>query len=64
MYMVMTLKNYTKNMRMFFIMRLDIMPRYEDELNIKGGCFSFKIMSDELEKREEINCYAFQRLNI
>ena len=36
---------------MFFIMRLDIMPRYEDELNIKGGCFSFKIMSDELENK-------------
>ena len=24
---------------MFFIMRLDIMPQYEDELNINGGCF-------------------------
>jgi hypothetical protein len=36
---------------MFFIMRLDIMPRYEDELNIKGGCFSFKIMADELENK-------------
>ena len=36
---------------MFFIMRLDIMPQYEDELNIKGGCFSFKIYPEDLEKR-------------
>ena len=35
---------------MFFIMRLDIMPQYEDELNIKGGCFSFKIYPEDLEK--------------
>jgi hypothetical protein len=36
---------------MFFIMRLDIMPRYEDELNIKGGCFSFKVMAEELDSK-------------
>jgi hypothetical protein len=36
---------------MFFIMRLDIMPRYEDELNIKGGCFSFKILPEDFEKK-------------
>ena len=36
---------------MFFIMRLDIMPQYEDELNINGGCFSFKIYPEDLEKR-------------
>ena len=36
---------------MFFIMRLDIMPQYEDELNINGGCFSFKIYPEDLELR-------------
>ncbi len=36
---------------MFFIMRLDIMPQYEDEMNINGGCFSFKIYPEDLEKR-------------
>ena len=36
---------------MFFIMRLDIMPQYEYELNINGGCFSFKIYPEDLEKR-------------
>ena len=36
---------------MFFIMRLDIMPQYEDELNINGGCFSFKIYPEDLENR-------------
>ena len=34
---------------MFFIMRMYIMPQYEDELNINGGCFSFKIYPDDLE---------------
>jgi hypothetical protein len=34
---------------MFFIMRMDIMPRYEDELNKQGGCFSFKIMPEDLD---------------
>jgi len=36
---------------MFFIMRLDIMPRYEDELNINGGCFSFKILPEDLDEK-------------
>lgn len=36
---------------MFFIMRLDIMPQYEDKLNINGGCFSFKIYPEDLDKR-------------
>lgn len=40
---------FTKGM--FFIMRTDIMPRYEDELNQNGGCFSFKIMAEDLDSR-------------
>lgn len=36
---------------MFFIMRMDIMPRYEDELNKQGGCFSFKIMPEDLDAK-------------
>jgi len=36
---------------MFFIMRIDIMPRYEDKYNINGGCFSFKILPDDLHDR-------------
>ena len=36
---------------MFFLMRLDIMPQYEDEYNKNGGCFSFKIYPEDLESR-------------
>jgi hypothetical protein len=39
------------NKGMFFFMRTDIMPRWEDEMNCDGGCFSFKISSSELEER-------------
>ena len=40
---------------MFFIMREHIMPRWEDENNKNGGCFSFKINKDEiLDKLFEI----------
>ena len=30
---------------MFFIMREHIMPRWEDEHNINGGCLSFKVIT-------------------
>jgi len=33
---------------MFFIMREHIMPRWEDENNKNGGCFSFKINKTEI----------------
>ena len=36
---------------MFFIMREHIMPRWEDENNKKGGCFSYKIMKPELDDK-------------
>jgi hypothetical protein len=40
---------------MFFIMREHIMPRWEDDNNKNGGCFSFKINKDEiLDKLFEI----------
>lgn len=42
---------------MFFVMRLDIMPRYEDELNQNGGCFSFKVMPEDLDAKW-FNCIA------
>tara|TARA_Y100000389_G_scaffold204963_1_gene261305 strand:- start:849 stop:1337 length:489 start_codon:yes stop_codon:yes gene_type:complete len=35
---------------MFFIMREYVTPRWEDENNIHGGCFSIKVLPDELEK--------------
>jgi hypothetical protein len=40
---------FTKGM--FFFMRMDIMPMYEDELNQNGGCFSFKVVQEDLEER-------------
>ena len=36
---------------MFFIMRADIIPRYEDNLNINGGCLSFKISLEDFENK-------------
>ena len=40
---------------MFFIMRDHIMPRWEDENNKNGGCFSFKINKNEvLDKLFEV----------
>lgn len=36
---------------MFFLMRTDIMPRWEDESNAKGGCFSFKIMNNDIDSK-------------
>ena len=36
---------------MFFIMRADIIPRYEDNLNINGGCLSFKISPEDFENK-------------
>lgn len=33
---------------MFFIMREHIMPRWEDDNNKNGGCFSFKINKNEI----------------
>ena len=34
----------------YFLMKNDITPLWEDEKNIKGGCWSFKISDDEAEK--------------
>jgi len=40
---------------MFFIMREGILPIWEDELNKKGGCFSYKLYNDNfIEKFFEI----------
>jgi hypothetical protein len=36
---------------MFFIMREHIMPRWEDENNKNGGCFSFKINKTEMQEK-------------
>jgi translation initiation factor 4E len=36
---------------MFFIMREHIMPRWEDENNKNGGCFSFKVSKVVLEEK-------------
>lgn len=36
---------------MFFIMREHIMPRWEDEHNKNGGCFSFKLSKFVLEEK-------------
>jgi len=41
---------------MFFIMRENIMPRWEDDNNKNGGCFSFKINKNEvLDKFFEVS---------
>jgi translation initiation factor 4E len=34
---------------MFFIMREHIIPRWEDENNRNGGCFSFKILKEDFD---------------
>ena len=36
---------------MFFIFRDDIMPRWEDSNNINGGCFSYKIATQEADEK-------------
>ena len=36
---------------MFFIMREHITPRWEDEYNRDGGCFSYKIMKNDLDDK-------------
>jgi len=36
---------------MFFIMREHIMPRWEDENNKNGGCFSFKVNKQEFNDK-------------
>lgn len=36
---------------MFFIMREHITPRWEDDYNKKGGCFSYKISKFNLEEK-------------
>ena len=36
---------------MFFIFREDIMPRWEDENNINGGCFSYKIVTQDANEK-------------
>lgn len=36
---------------MFFIMRENITPRWEDDLNKTGGCFSYKISKFNLEDK-------------
>ena len=44
---------------MFFIMRADIIPRYEDNLNINGGCLSFKISLEDFENK----FFEFKNIN-
>lgn len=42
---------------MFFIMREHITPRWEDENNMNGGCFSFKVSKMEMyDKFFETTC--------
>lgn len=36
---------------MFFIFREHISPRWEDEFNIKGGCYSYKVNTDEVDEK-------------
>tara|TARA_B100001142_G_C14291801_1_gene639282 strand:+ start:1148 stop:1615 length:468 start_codon:yes stop_codon:yes gene_type:complete len=36
---------------MFFIMREHIQPIWEDENNIKGGCFSLKIYKENIQEK-------------
>ena len=36
---------------MFFIMREHIMPKWEDEFNKNGGCFSYKINKQDFDTR-------------
>jgi hypothetical protein len=36
------------NYGMFFIMREHILPLWEDENNINGGCLSYKLFKDEI----------------
>lgn len=35
----------------FFLMREHITPRWEDEYNIEGGCYSIKVSCDEFHTR-------------
>lgn len=41
---------------MFFIMREHITPRWEDENNMKGGCFSYKLNKINLEENFFESC--------
>jgi len=43
-------KEFFKN-GMFFIMREHIIPRWEDENNKNGGCFSYKIPASDLDDK-------------
>lgn len=36
---------------MFFIMREHISPRWEDENNKNGGCFSYKVLKNDLDEK-------------
>jgi len=36
---------------MFFIMRENVTPRWEDENNMNGGCFSFKVSKMEMQDK-------------
>lgn len=36
---------------MFFIFRSHIMPRWEDEHNIDGGCYSIKVNSNDITEK-------------
>ena len=36
---------------MFFIMRVHIMPRWEDENNMNGGCLSFKVNKQDFNEK-------------
>jgi len=36
---------------MFFIMREHISPRWEDENNKNGGCFSYKVLKNDLNEK-------------
>ena len=36
---------------MFFIFREGVSPRWEDPNNIKGGCYSYKISTEEIQQK-------------
>lgn len=44
------IKNDMLNLGMFFLMRDNITPMWEDENNIHGGCWSFKIIKKDAIK--------------
>ena len=47
-----------------FIMKNDVVPIWEDKNNINGGCWSFKIVSEQIEKLFELLMTNFVSNNL